>query len=529
MINIEDLKNKKLIGVLVLLALFCWYGVFLCRQIDLTTADLGRHLKNGELILKNFSFDNPILKTNFYSYTEPDYSVINHHWLSGVVFFLVFKAVDFVGLHLFFIVLSFLAFWLFYRLAQKQIGIGLAAILSLLAIPLISERVEIRPEVFSYVLAGLFLNLLWENRENRLGWKSLLWLPLLEIFWVNSHVYFFLGPVLIGVFLADFLFSKARRKFFWKTSLIFALTCLATLINPFGFQGSLTPLNIFNNYGYRLVENQSVWFLEKLGFINNPNFLLVKICLGILLLSFIGAIKANWRQISLTNVFMALGFGAAAVLALRNFTIFGLFFLPITAANLRIYAEKLKLPPKIELDFFSLPNKSLLAVSGIAIVIFLSITHQSRLLTRPLGLSLLKGNQGPAEFFISHNLAGPVFNNYDIGGYLIYYLFPKEKVFVDNRPEAYSVDFFQKQYIPVQESREKWQEIQAKYGFNAVFFAWHDATPWGQQFLVQLIKDLDWAPVYVDNFAIIFLKRVEKNQDIISQHEIPQSYFKTNL
>jgi len=54
-------------------------------------------------------------------------------------------------------------------------------------------------------------------------------------------------------------------------------------------------------------------------------------------------------------------------------------------------------------------------------------------------------------FFKENNLQGPIFNNYDIGGYLIFNLFPQEKVFVDNRPETYSSEFFQEDYIPMQE------------------------------------------------------------------------------
>ncbi|MDP3093793.1 MAG: hypothetical protein Q8N16_03445 [bacterium] len=525
----RKIPRKTITEIVVLAVLLFWYGFFLFHKIDLTTADLGRHLKNGELVLENFSFENPVLKTNFYSYTQPEYPVINHHWLSGIAFSLVFKAAGFVGVHWFFIILSFIAFWLFFRLAKKEAGLEVAGILSLLIIPLISERTEIRPEVFSYVFCGVFLNLLWEYRENRLGWKKLLWLPLLEIFWVNLHLYFFLGPLLILIFLIEMmsrLFHGREKDVTRGLPIVFFLTILATLINPFGLQGSLAPLSIFNNYGYRLVENQSIWFLEKLGFVVNPNFLLLKIALSVLLLSFILAAKANWRRISPVNAFMAFGFTVGAVLALRNFTVFALFFLPLVAANLKVIGEKVKFPSEIKLDFFSLPRSFLLAVLGIAIFALSLAAHQSRLSAKPFGLGLFDGNEQSVQFFTSQSLKGPVFNNYDIGGYLIFYLFPKERVFVDNRPEAYSKEFFEKEYIPIQENELRWQTAQSQYGFNAIFFAWHDATPWGQQFLIERVKDKTWAPVYVDDFSIIFLKRNEQNQKIIDKFELPKDYFK---
>ncbi|MDP2926824.1 MAG: hypothetical protein Q8N65_01660 [bacterium] len=524
---IHRLKNpQSYLVVFLFLLLLSWYGLFLIHRIDLAAADLGRHLKNGQILVENFSLDSPVLKTNFYSYTEPDYPTINHHWLSGVIFFLVFRSAGFVGLHLFFIGLSFLAFWLFFRVARKETNLGLAVILSLLIIPLIAERIELRPEVFSYVFAGFFLNLLWSWRQGFLSWRWLLLLPLIEVFWVNLHLYFILGPVLVGVFLLESLLISARRRYFLKLSSLFLLVVLSTLINPFGIEGASAPFNIFQNYGYRLLENQSVWFLEKLGFIINPNFLLFKIVLLVLVLSFLAVLKIAPRKISLVNLCFALGFGLAGFLAIRNFTIFGLFSLPLIAANLKVIKEGNFFPERVRLDFLSLSFRSLLIVLGSTMVVLLIFNHSSRISVPPrLGLGVLAGNSSAADFFREQDLKGPIFNNYDIGGYLIFYLFPRERVFVDNRPEAYSLDFFQKKYIPFQEDENEWRRGEEKYGFNAIFFSHRDATPWGQEFLVKRIKDPSWAVVYFDSYGIVFLKVNELNRNVIGQYEIPKEVF----
>ncbi|MBI4359261.1 MAG: hypothetical protein HY577_01635 [Candidatus Nealsonbacteria bacterium] len=524
---IHRLKNPQIYLVIFLfLLLLSWYGLFLIHRIDLAAADLGRHLKNGQILLENFSLDSPVLKTNFYSYTEPDYQTINHHWLSGVIFFLVFQFFGFVGLHLFFVLLSFFAFWLFFRIARQEAGLGPAVVLSLLIIPLVAERIEIRPEVFSYVLAGIFFNLLWTWRRQSERSSWLLVLPLLEVLWVNLHIYFILGPILIGVFLFESLTISERRRFFPKLGLIFLLVVLASLINPFGPKGSFDPLTIFQNYGYRLLENQSVWFLEKLGFIINPNFLLFKIVLVVLILSFLAVLKMAPRRVSLANLILASGLALAGFLAIRNFTVFGFFSLPLIAANLKVIKEKNPFPERIQLDFLSLSFRSLAVALGLTLVVLLVFNHSPRIAVPPLGLDVLAGNASAADFFQKQGLKGPIFNNYDIGGYLIFYLFPRERVFVDNRPEAYSAAFFQKEYIPFQEDENEWRRGEEKYGFNAIFFSHRDATPWGQEFLARRIRDPNWAPVFVDNYNIIFLKRNELNQGVIDRYEIPQIYFR---
>ncbi|MBU1137121.1 hypothetical protein KKD72_02015, partial [Patescibacteria group bacterium] len=62
--------KKKILQTVILVLLMAWYGLFFVHKIDLTTADLGRHIANGRLILSG-QFD--VLKTNFYSYTEPNF------------------------------------------------------------------------------------------------------------------------------------------------------------------------------------------------------------------------------------------------------------------------------------------------------------------------------------------------------------------------------------------------------------------------------------------------------------------------
>jgi hypothetical protein len=83
----------------------------------------------------------------------------------------------------------------------------------------------------------------------------------------------------------------------------------------------------------------------------------------------------------------------------------------------------------------------------------------------------------------------------------------------------------QKTYITAQENKDDWNNLDKKYNFNALFFAYHDATPWGQKFLTTIVNDPIWAPVFVDNYAIIFLKKNDLNKKIIEKYELPRNLF----
>ena len=508
-------KIEKNAGALFVFALLLfWLGMFLAQPVNLVSTDLGRHIENGRYFFETHK----IPDTNLYSYTYPDIPFINHHWGSGAIFYLSWKVVGFSGLSFLYVTLSLLTFGLLFFQAKKFAGLALTTLSAVLVIPLIGERTEIRPEVFSYFLAVIFFLLLWRFRKGELKTIWLFLLPMLALLWVNLHIYFIFGIGLIGLFLIDTVIEKNWVKFKILFSVLI-LTIGASLVNPFGLKAVLYPLNIFRNYGYRVLENQSVSFLTNLGFIDNPNLLIFKIVLFILLAS-IGLIfifnrkRISWPLLGLSLVVSALGWSA-----LRNFALFGYFALPAIAYNLKFGLRK-----KVDLN----DGWSKISIYSLAFVFFLFFSYlfQGKLLRENNSGSMEQAQNASANFFKANNLSVPIFNNYDIGGYLIFHLYPQEKVFVDNRPEAYPDSFFQNDYIPMQQDNEVWKREEKEHAFNVIYFATSDATNWGQEFLVKRVKDPEWAPVFADNYAIIFLKRNEKNKDLISRFEIPQDRFR---
>lgn len=504
MAKLKWLPAVLTVGVLALSALF------LAEPINLTVTDLGRHLKNGQLVWQH----REVLSTNFYSYTEPAHPFVNHHWASGVVFFLIWKLSGFAGLHLLFIALNLIALGLMARCAQERAGVGLAALLSILAIPLLAVRSEVRPEAFSALFTAVLFGRFTRFRDRPPSLRDLWWVPVVEVAWVNLHSYFFLGPALIAAFLIDGLLSPQRRGHARPLAAVFGLTVLATVCNPFGMRGALVPLTIFQEYGYRLFENQSIPFLLA-------RFHLPRLWLFIGTFVVLGAsLGAAWyrigRSAGIAETLIALGVSVMGWSAYRNLALFGLLALPLIAGWLSvIWAHRARHDHRLAL--------------GAALVLALAVAVPSTVWSPPRaserGVGLEVGDSAAADFIRQHRLEGPLFNNYDIGGYLIFHLFPAHRVFVDNRPEAYSVSFFHDVYVPMQEDEATWQRVDARFGFNLIVFHRNDLTPWGQRFLLARVDDPAWAAVFVDRDTLIFLKRHERNRAAIERFEIPRSAF----
>jgi hypothetical protein len=491
-----------------------FYFLFFLQHINLTTADLGRHIKNGEVFFQQLR---PI-ETNFYSYTMPEFPTINHHWGAGVIFYLFWKWFGFIGLSLIHALLYTLTFLVFFFIAKKKTSFYMALFVSLLVVPLIASRTEVRPEVFSYLFLGLYYLLLNRFIESK-GKSKIIWLlPFLQLLWVNIHIFFFLGLVMVGIFFVDVLINKKDKKIIHKLGFLLIAVTITSLINPFGLSGALVPLTIFKEYGYRLAENQSVLFMQR--FFGSLIYLHFELLFGIVILFAFSILFEKKLFHYFIGIILLTFFSVVAWKTVRSLPLFGFIFIPVASEFFYEYLNRLSLRTQEHIT---------MCMSGaIVLILFLAVflPHQyfSPFKTA-IGLGLMPGVNNSAVFFKENRLQGPIFNNYDIGGYLIYHLYPQEKVFVDNRPEAYSVSFFKDEYIPMQENNDIWKRMDQHYNFNTIYFYRHDLTPWGQNFLIQRIQDPAWAAVYVDDFTIIFLKRNNQNNTIIQQKELPKELF----
>ena len=138
------------------------------------------------------------------------------------------------------------------------------------------------------------------------------------------------------------------------------------------------------------------------------------------------------------------------------------------------------------------------------------------------GLNVSSAAQDGTDFIKTNNIRGPVFNNFDIGSYLVWQLYPAQKVFIDGRPEAYPISFFEDIYKPMQRDQKVWQEMSEKYGINYIFFAHTDMTEWGEEFLTRISKDKEWPMVFLNDAAVVFLKNTDANRSIIDKYKITE-------
>lgn len=494
------------IQVVTTILIFVLLGLLLIHSLNSINQDIGRHLKSGQIIWETKN----IYKINLFSFTEPKHPFINHHWFSEVVFYFWYLVIGLKGLIIFKAILILLSFFIIWLAIRKKTGIMAFAISSFIFMPLLIYRSDVRPEIFSYLFLSCFLfAILRAKYQQEERW--LYALPFIQIFWTNMHIYFALGPGLIFLFAIDrFINSRPEFK---KTALLFIATTAVILINPNFISGALEPFNILKNYGYSVLENQSIIFLRDYG-IQIKYINIFEASLIVLIISF--AIRFKNKLSDLKNkidfeLLVSAVFLIMASTMIRNFGIYALAAIPIVALNFSsIKLRNKKINTVVSVVFcvlilfviYNIPNNNIYNWLGSA---------------KHFGLNIPDSSTKAVEFVKQNNIRGPIFNNFDIGSFLIWKLFPKEKVFVDGRPEAYSADFFEKIYKPMQEDPALWQKYSEQYKINYVFFGYNDITPWAQKFLSDISINSEWPLIYKNGGVAIFIRKIPENKSIIER------------
>lgn len=494
----------------LLALLLCILAVVMAKPIILSASDLGRHITNGHLTLNQWI----IPQTNLYSYVHPDFPFVNHHWATGALFAFLYDYVGFSGLSLFSIGLCLLTFFLAFEAAWLRSRFELALFYAMPIVPLLSVRPEVRPENISYLLTVIFIAALLRNRAGEDN-RAMLWgLPLLQLVWVNVHIYFFVGCVIVTCFLIDDILDRRRRGEPWRTSPLLGIlgACIvATLINPSGLWGALQPLLIFTNYNYPVAENQSLLQIEASTSFNLGVYF--KIAFAATVFAAVRNIVRARRgqgQVWWGGLLLLTMVSVFAWSALRHVALFGYVSMIATPLLLRdLEARELRKPLSL-----------LAAFVGTAALLFI-LNHKFWLsLPQQIGIGLPPKTLDAIEFYKRNNLQGPIFNDYDIGGYLIFGLHPDRQVFTDNRPEAYPGSFFSDVYIPMQMNESVWQEKLEEFEFTTIFLRRGDSAIWTRRFVAARLRDPEWVPVFADANALIFVRDTQENAQVIRLHRI---------
>jgi len=489
--------------------------VFFLSLFPITDFDIWWHLAGGKIMLETlqFPYEDP------FSYTAQGAPWFPNSWGFTAFSYAAFKFIGLQGLNiikaLIVAVTFFVAVFFLYR--QKVLTLLSLGFL-VLAFFTIREGLSLRPHTFSYLFFVVFLVLLFEYQKYRHR-KGIASLGIVQVIWTNMHASFVFGPIFTFLFL---LSETIRTKKIDRKNVILGITVFAASLLHF-FYGA--------NYLIRIIRDvfnptaSQVPVRDLLPATPDTFLSLVGIVLlaAIPLLFF--SIKTKQFFIG-AFFFFLLGIAILNVRFTRELVLFVGILAPMSLPLLKSYTTKWKIAfpswaPKVAFIIFLVAIFFLAKTSALGI---------------GLGLSQYSYPIKAVEFIqenqILEQTQGNLYHTYNFGGYLIWANQPYG-VFIDGRVRPYHGDVFAAYWTNFEGGRT-WQESIGRYDITAALMTLpHTDGTTVYNISSPMFPLKDWALVYYDDIASLYVRRVEELQEFILSNEYkilnPQSLDLTYL
>jgi hypothetical protein len=428
----------------------------------------------GRWILANHALP----QREVFSYTMAGAPWIVHEWLAIVGIALVYDGLGWAGLVVAACLAIAVTVALLLRALLRYVEPGYAVAGALAAWGLMMPHSLARPHLFVMPIVVLWLTILVDARAAERAPSP--WWALLMILWANLHGGFVLGDALIIAFAGEMAleqphFAALRRQAFgWAR--FFAVSVVAGCLTPNGVAGFLLPFRLMGMHS--VMANIIEW--------QSPDFQTAQPLEPWLLLVLLGALTFGVK-LPVTRVVMLLVFVHEALVHRRFADMLGLaaplLVAPALAAQ---FPSQMANAWGARLARWAQPA----SLGGTLVAALVALCLAAAPLAH--GIDNASGPLAPRAALTwaqQHGVTGPVFNDLNFGGYLIYRGIAP---FIDGRAELYG-EAFNKLY----DDDMKFPALLAQY-----HIAWTLLNP--KDTRLAILENLPgWKRVYTDGIAVI--------------------------
>ncbi len=428
------------------------------------------HVAAGQWMLDHHQ----VIRTDGFSFTYAGKPWDTHEWLAEVVMAAAYRAAGWAGV----MGLTGAAAAAAMGLTAARLSRTLAPTALILAMTMVGACLApsflARPHFLALPLLVLWTGAVLDARAAGRA-PPLAWLGVMVV-WANAHASFLFGLALTGAFALEALWAepKAWRRIVRQWGLFCAGAGLAALITPHGVDGLLFPLRV---NGMSSLSGITEW--------RSPDFqhlppVEIAIFAGLWVLLSRGAKLAPVRLgLLLVLLYMTLAH-------VRHETLLVLIGAPLLAEAM---AGR---PLRAMSDRSAEGLASLLAFAGVVALGFARLA---------VPFDPGDGRVSPVSA-LAHAPAAlraqPVFNSYDLGGYLI---FSGVKPFIDGRTDMYGDAFIARYDAIERPSLAAFDQAVAQYHIGWTFLA--PSSP----LVAALDADPRWRRLYADRYAVIHVRR----------------------
>jgi len=505
-----------MLGVLVAAAAF---ALAVTRIED---PDTWTHLALGRLLVETRAW--PTHEILVYPSTAlPQH---NTEWLYDIVLYLAFRFAGLAGVVLLKAATAALTFWILFKdatlpsepAADRRLRACVAGAVLLGCLPMVRYRFVERPDIVLMLFLAFTIYAL--DAYLLEGRRWLYALPLVHVLWANMHPSVVVTVVPFGAALAagvGFHLLRRRRgvlasdvpsaKQLRVVAAVLVADLLASLLNPRGFEILTLPLQLVG----------SPWFTQEINELQRPPFGLYPgpyVLAALLLLT----LALLWRRRPLAPALLVIPFVYLGLSAVRFIFVLAVVGAPVLARSLAAIlsswsGERFRRPA------LALAAAGLVAGAasvGLALAGVPPLGDARKSLG--LGVDARFVPEGALRYLDRISMTGRLFNAFHFGGYIAWRDFPKRAAIIDGRgwvPPGLKEEIHFARAYPGHLAR-----LQSAYGFEAAVmdypaYSGESLPPdadWG-------LASPDWALVYWDDFALVYLKRGARWNAVISRDE----------
>jgi hypothetical protein len=414
-----DLRRVLLFGFVYALAL--WFALL---PSGVTDPDIGWHLRTGEWILSH----RMVPATDPFSQIGAMRPWVAYSWLFDLLLVVLVRTFGLAGVLIYTAVFT-VAILMTLHLLLARCGAGVIRTLLLLAATVIATAPMLTPR--SWLVTILCFLIAWnliDGAERTGNRQRLIWLLPLFVVWANVHVQFVYGLMLVGLYAVAPLASPwlerrpdgGPRRESGRWSLLGGCV-LATLVTPFGYRLYGTVVELARDTGafHYITE------LQAMTFQNPAHWATLALTIGAAF-----AIGRHRRvgalPLLLFPVAIVLGYRSARDAWLVVFAADSILALPSSASG---HEPSFPLRPRFVTGL-------LLVAAAASVLIWMRFGISGAALEAQLARTY------PADavaYVEQHQYAGPLYNHFNWGGYLIWRL-PRLPVSMDGRSNIYGDD-----------------------------------------------------------------------------------------
>jgi hypothetical protein len=393
-----------------------------------------------------------------------------------------------------------------------------------------------RPQLWTSLFSIVVVTHLEALRKDR-RW-SYAALPALMLLWSNMHGGYILGDIIIVIYCMGGLLHRTLKKNFLIISII---SVLLSGLNPKGFAAFLSVLPTFFDiealqYWKSIVETQSIFgHADVAGIVRRlPAFSAI---IMLSLLSFLLNVK-NLKSMRIEMILLYILVFLMGLKAIRYIVFFACIASFISALNLKSFGEQLSssrflssrvvIPRALTVILTALVAVALASQHGAAGIKYTGLIHE-----KPYTAQY----DGAVNFVKGNHLRGNMFNDYNYGGYLIWWLSPDVRVFIDGRALDFkSFNIYRRvvdsPHAPASrhDRTDIYKRLFNNNFINLVMISGCDEVSGTViQLTLALLKDSDWALVYGDRNALVFLRSLPQYERFVREYELPDTAAYDNI